>query len=202
MKFGGNVYSNFSNAIESKDFDYKRDVLLDEIARLIETDKSAVILILKDAGYKVDTKTSKKEVIKKVSHALHNNKQFQLDVAKEIVKENSHTDFSNAEGKFKEWFSNLGNKNNDGGGSAGGAGGGASKVGGDPISAIAGAIGAIFQFGASSKNKKSEEEKTKQELYNKLLGDNEKTNWLPIIIIGGVLVIGAIVTVIVLRNKR
>ena len=194
MKFGGNVYSNFSNASGSKDFDYKRDVLLDEIARLIETDRSAVILILKDAGYKVDTKSSKKEVIKKVSHALHNNKQFQLDISKEIVKANNHAEFSNADGKTKEWFSGLfssggSSSNSGGGGSASGAGAGAGGV----VGAIAGAVGSVFDFGKSNNDKKAEEERTKQTLYNKLLGDNEKTNWLPIIVISGILIIGGII---------
>lgn len=187
MKFGGSFYSNFSNANGSKNMDYAKDVLLDEIARLIELDRANVILILKDSGYKLPKNATKKQVIDTVVTALYSKPQFQIDAAKLIVSSNAG-EYSNAGGGAEP--------------SASGAGQGAGKVTiSDPVGAIAGAIGAIFQLGAASKNQKAEEERSKQELYNKLLGDDQKTDWVPIVVIGSVFIIGAIAMIFTLRSN-
>jgi hypothetical protein len=195
MKYGGNFYGNFSNANGSQNKDYTKDVILDEVARLIELDRPSIIAILRESGYKLDPKASKKEVINYTVRALYNKPQFRNDVSALIVK--SNTDFSNANG---EWFQGLFGKGDTStpsteGGAGAGAGAGAA-------SAIAGAIGAIFTFGTANKNQKAEEERTRQEMYAKLLGNEEKTNWTPIVVVGGVLLLGGVVAFLTLRNKN
>ena len=62
-------------------------------------------------------------------------------------------------------------------------------------------VGSIAQFGSSGKELKAEELKTKSKMYEKIFGKEEKTNWLPIAVIGGVLLIGALVVWRVTANK-
>lgn len=73
---------------------------------------------------------------------------------------------------------------------------------GDWIKVIGGAIDSGFKFGQSANELKGEKEKTKQTIYNKLFGDGEKTNWLPIIALTGVLAIGGIVVYMVLKSRQ
>lgn len=236
MKFGGSFNSNWSNAIGSKNTDLQRDLILDEVGRLIETDRPAVISALKDSGYTISPSASKKEVINKTVSALYRSKQFKLDVAKAIVKNDTQSSFAGADGNLLDKAKGLmssggGAKGSSGGGggdfwdkikdslggigsgsSGSGSGGGTASGGlastagagasGGIAGAIAGAIGAIFTFGASRQNRKAEEERAKQELYNKLLTDKEQTNWIPVIVIGGVILIGGIVAFFALRNNK
>lgn len=187
MKFGGSFNKNWSSANGSGNTDFQKDVILDEVSRLIELDRPVVISALKDAGYKVSPKANKKEVIDKTVSALYRSNQFRHDISQAIVSVNDPK-HSNATGL------------------ASGAGAGAGKVGssagGGVVGAVAGAISSIFSFGASRQNAKAEEERTRQEMYDKLLTENEKTNYLPYIIIGGVLIIGGIVAFFALRNKK
>ena len=192
MKFGGSFNKNWSSANGSGNTDFQKDVILDEVSRLIELDRPVVISALKDAGYSISPKAKKKEVIDKTVSALYRSNQFRHDIAKAIVSANDPK-YANA------------------GGSASGAGAGAGKVGGgiDPVTAIANAsaqLFGIFSSGFASRQEKlrlqQEQERTKQEMYDKLLTENEKTNYLPYIIIGGVLIIGGIVAFFALRNKK
>jgi len=79
-----------------------------------------------------------------------------------------------------------------GGGEGGGEGGGAAA---GIVSSVAGMIGSISQWGASKNQLKAEEAKSKGLMYEKIFGarQNKKTNWLPIVAIAGVLLIGGIV---------
>ena len=204
MKFGGDFVSNFSSANGSNNLDYKKDVILDEVARLIEFEKATVISVLKDSGYKLSPNSSKKQVIDATIKALYNSPQFQKDIATEIVKSNGSS-FSNANGEWRDKL--FGGRTNSqtgtsGGAGASGAGSGAGKIGADPISAIAGAIGSIFSFASASKNKKAEEERTRQAMYDKLLGGGSEKNWVPVVVVSGVLLVGGIVTFFALRNKK
>ena len=79
--------------------------------------------------------------------------------------------------------------------------GGAKGGGADPISAISNAVSSIFNFATSSKNLKSEEAKAKAAMYSKIFGKEQKRNWMPIIIISGVLLIGGVVAYMSLKKK-
>lgn len=199
MKYGGSFTKNFSSANGSNNKDYQKDVLLDEIARLIEFNKPVVISILKDSGHSISPKSSKKQVVDHVVKALYNSQQFRTDIAKEIAKANQH-EFANAIGDWKIFNSGDSAQPT---GSASGAGQGAGQSGGKGgmVTAIAGAIGSIFTFGSASKNQKAEEERTRQAMYDKLLNVGEEKNWMPIIVVSGILVIGGIVAYFALRKK-
>lgn len=203
MKFGGSFNKNWANASGSGNQDFQRDVLLDEIARVIELDRPKIISLLKESGYAISPKASKKEVIDKTVSALFRSNQFKADVTKLIVQTNIPK-YSNADGEFLDKIKGFFNKDKGGRidemprGSASGAGAGASGT----VGAIASAIGSIFNFATTSKQQKIQEQQAKQELYNKLLTENDnKTNWTPIIIVGSVLVIGTIVVFFAMRNK-
>jgi hypothetical protein len=168
MKFGGSFDKNWSSADGSGNIDYKKDVLLDEIARMIELDKPTVVSLLKESGYSISPKASKKETINKVVDALYQSKQFRSDVSRSIEK--------------------------------------ATQKNSNVVGAIAGtvlvAVASIFGFAKSNKEAKTEKERTRQQLYDKLLTNNEQRNWIPVIVIGSVLLIGGIAAFFALRNKK
>lgn len=187
MKFGGSFSKNWSSANGSGNTDFQKDVILDEVSRLIELDRPLVISALKESGYKISPKAKKKEVIDKTVSALYRSNQFRHDISKAIVSVNDP----------KQLNANGVESGSQAAASTAGSGAAAGVVG-----AVAGAISSIFQFGSSRQNAKAEEERTRQEIYDKLLTENEKTNYLPYIIIGGVLIIGGIVAFFALRNKK
>ena len=62
-------------------------------------------------------------------------------------------------------------------------------------------IGSIGQFGAAKNDLKAEELRTKSKMYEKIFGGDKKTNWLPIVAIGGVFLIAALVVWKTTSNK-
>jgi len=81
MKFGGTFQGNFMNATGSQSKDYAKQVLLDEVARLIEFNKQSVISALNDSGHKVSPDASKKTVIDHTAKALYENSDFRNIIA-------------------------------------------------------------------------------------------------------------------------
>lgn len=67
------------------------------------------------------------------------------------------------------------------------------------IGAVAGAIDGAFSWGAAKKRGKANEEQQKQELYEDIFTDKKKSR-LPLYIVGGVLLVGGIVTFIALKK--
>lgn len=80
----------------------------------------------------------------------------------------------------------------------GGSGGGGAA---GWIKLIGGAITSVADYGKSTNDLKTEQEKTKQTMYNKLFGSDNKTNWLPIVAVTGILVIGGIVMYLSLKSR-
>lgn len=77
-----------------------------------------------------------------------------------------------------------------------------SNAGGIVVGAVSETLGQVFGMINSSQDRKAQEEADKRALQMQLLeGDEKKTNWLPIVIIGGVLVIGGMVAYITLKKK-
>ena len=54
-------------------------------------------------------------------------------------------------------------------------------------------IGSIGKWGSSANDLKAEELRTKSKMYEKIFGGQQKRNWMPIIVVSGVLLIGAMV---------
>lgn len=178
MRFNGNVIENLQAAAKSKDKYLIKDIIIDEMSNIIDSNPDRMIKALRESKVDVSDNVSKQKLIKLASRNLHNNRIFQKNLAVIIVKKGNATphDFSSSNGKGTE------------GASSGGSGGG-----GNIISSIADMVGSISQWGASSKDLKAEEQRSKNAMYEKIFGGKKKTNWLPIVVIAGVLVIGGIV---------
>tara|TARA_R110000787_G_scaffold44415_8_gene109029 strand:- start:543 stop:899 length:357 start_codon:yes stop_codon:yes gene_type:complete len=67
------------------------------------------------------------------------------------------------------------------------------------VGAIIGSVDAAFGVGTAKKRAKIEEERYRQELIGELF-EEKKTNFTPIYIIGGVLLVGGIVTYFALKE--
>ena len=200
MIYGGDLMSNFSGGAMSKDVSMTKDIVISTIYHLIDKNPKELITSLKASNVAVSVNPTKKELINKSIDALYFNEKFQQEISKYIASTSSK--FSNSDGGFMEKISGL-----FGGGGGGSTSGGTSApeitVGADPVSAIAGAIGSIFSFAGVKAEAKAQAEADKNRLISGLLADDDKkTNWLPIVIIGGVLVLGGIVAVITLKSKK
>ena len=72
------------------------------------------------------------------------------------------------------------------------------------IGAIVGLIDAGFQWGTASKKAKTAEEIAKAKIYADLFSKDKKKNknyWIPIVVVGGVLLVGGIVIYFALKEK-
>ena len=201
MIYGGNMMSNFSGGILSNDKDMTKDVVLSEVHKILDKSPEVLIETLNSSGQAVSKNVSKKDLVHLTVENLYENPKFRENISALIIAGNE-TNYNNADGavmdKLKAFFSK------GGGGADAGSGGSAPKVtvGADPISAIAGAIGSIFSFAQSGKDRKAAKEADKRKLQMSLLAeDDKKTNWLPIVLIGGILLIGGAVAYVSLKNK-
>jgi hypothetical protein len=223
MRYLGDFKSNFSNAIGSKDEKLTRDLLLDKYSYLIRNYPTEVAQALVDSGEKVSNPNDKKELIKKVSKAIVNNRQFQKAISVLVVKYSTpkiqpyanYSDNPDAKGStfadsIMGLFANKGGEGkavaeglaNTGKRTAEGAGGGG--VWGGIVGAVAGVTESVFSWKSSQERRKATEIQAKSAMYEKVFGKNEKSNkWiLPTVIVGGVLIIGGIVVYLTLRNKK
>jgi hypothetical protein len=76
-----------------------------------------------------------------------------------------------------------------------------SNSAGAIVGAVGQSISSVFGFATEKQRLKTEQEQSKQKLYEKLLG-GKKTNYMPIIVVGGVLIIGAIVLIFTLKQPK
>jgi hypothetical protein len=200
MIYGGNMMSNFSGGVLSKDRDMTKDVVLSEIHKILDKSPEVLIEALNSSGQAVSKNVSKKDLVHLTVENLYENPKFRDNISALII-EGNETNYNNADGaimdKLKGFFSKGGADDSSGGASAPKV-----TVGADPISAIAGAIGSIFSFAQSGKDRKAAKESDKRKLQMSLLADDDKkTNWLPIVLIGGILLIGGAVAYVSLKNK-
>jgi len=204
MIYGGNMMSNFSGGVLSKDRDMTKDVVLSEIHKILDKSPEVLIETLNSSGQAVSKNVSKKDLVHLTVENLYENPKFRDNISALII-EGNETNYNNldGDGSFMNKLQGLFNKGG-GGADASSGGGSAPKVtvGADPISAIAGAIGSIFSFAQSGKDRKAAKESDKRKLQMSLLADDDKkTNWLPIVLIGGILLIGGAVAYVSLKNK-
>tara|TARA_R110000823_G_scaffold141854_1_gene271614 strand:- start:386 stop:1078 length:693 start_codon:yes stop_codon:yes gene_type:complete len=230
MRFGGNFIQNITQAHKSKDKSLQKDILFDELAQLIENYPLVLIGALQESGCDICQGASKKKLIDATVDNLSYNPSFRnkiplLIVAsksgalKKAISQAKKEGFSSADGKVKDFFGNIWGKvkgafggggtamgdggsnvlENVGDGAKEGAGGG---IWGVVIGTIGGVTESIFDWKTSKTNQEIANEQAKMSLYEKLLGGaGGKTNWMPIVVVGGVLLIGAIVVAVVLKNK-
>jgi len=197
--------SNFAGSVKYGDSEMAKGVILSRLSKLIEKEPKTVIKSLRDSGVKVSDNASKIDLIDKSVEALYDNKRFRVEVSSDLLK--SSEQYSNSSGSFD--FSSISNLFGGGDGTDPASigvdtalkvgGGGAS---GGIVGAIAGAVDSIFGTVGKFKDAKNQKEADKRALQLQLLADEKKkTNWLPVIIISGVLLIGGVVAFVSLRNK-
>ena len=177
-----------------------KDVVLSEIHKILDKSPEVLIEALNSSGQAVSKNVSKKDLVHLTVENLYENPKFRDNISALII-EGNETNYNNADGaimdKLKGFFSKGGADDSSGGASAPKV-----TVGADPISAIAGAIGSIFSFAQSGQDRKAAKESDKRKLQMSLLADDDKkTNWLPIVLIGGILLIGGAVAYVSLKNK-
>ena len=184
MRFQGNSIDNLIAAAKSKDEILVRDLIVDEMANAIQNNPKEMIKTLRNSNVRISDNASLEKLVDVASYNLHNNLIFQKNLAVSINNKylaNSET-YANGEGE---------------GEGEGEGGGGAGNI----VSSIASMIGSIGQFGASKNDLKAEELRTKSKMYEKIFGGDKKTNWMPIVAIGGVFLIAALVVWKTTSNK-
>ena len=177
MRYHANILENITNAYRSKDRELLRDIVFDEIATIIKENPKAIIEALKASNVTISDNADTKTLINYVAYAIVNNPMFQKNVAVVLAAQN--------EGRqpAREEFLN----------SKGGEASGGGKGGGSAISSIANAVSSIFNFATATQNLKSTEQQAKAVMYEKIFGQKKRINWLPIVAVAGVLLIGGIV---------
>jgi hypothetical protein len=207
MIYGGNMMSNFSGAVLSNDKEMTKDVVLSEVHKILDKSPEVLIEALNKSGQAISKNASKKELVHLTVENLYDNPKFRENISALIISGNE-TNYNNADGdimdKFKGLFSKGNSDGTDGSSIAIDAG---SKIGGGAssggvVGAIAGAIDSVFGTVGKFKDAKNQKEADKRKLQMSLLSDDsKKTNWLPIVLIGGVLLIGGAVAYISLKEK-
>jgi len=192
MRYQGNIIENLHSAAMSNDKVLLKDLILDKTAELIQANPKAIIKALKMSNVKVSDSATKAQLISIAVDNIYQNRIFQKNLAVTIAENGIAQNAAYSNFNLKEFFGKLGGGGggtpSEGGGGSGGGGGGSA------VSAIADMIGSISQWGASKNQLKAEEAKSKSLMYQKIFGDKEKkTNWLPVVAIAGVLLIGGIV---------
>jgi hypothetical protein len=191
MRYHANIRENIINAVRANDKALAREIVLDEIVTLIEESPNELAEALRKSKVTVSTPLTKEELIDKSAYALINNPIFQKNIAVVFAAQEENRT------PAREEFASFGKNKDKGGGSKEGGGGG-----GGAVSSIADAVSSVFGFATATQNLKSEEEKAKAAMYSKIFGKEKKRNWMPIVVIGGVLLIGALVVWRVTARKK
>ncbi len=215
MRYGGNFMTNFSSAEGAGDKKLQRDMFFDEVAFMIKTYPNIVAGALKNSGVEIQDGFTMRELIKKTVRALYRNEKFRYEFANLIVAvytgamantialvqhQNSSQQYSNSAGSLDsgQQVSNAINTTASSTGS--GASGG---IVGLIIGAVVGITTSSLNYASAKKLADAEEEKAQAMIISKLLGNNEKgINWIPIIILGGVLLIGGIAVYFTLKKTK
>jgi len=203
MRYQGNIIQNLDSAAKSRDKALLKDLILDKLSELIQTNPKAIIKALRLSNVKVSNNASKEELINKSVDNLYSNRLFQKNIAVTFVANGiaDNSAYANSTGQGFDLSALLGGGGGGGAAASSGGGGAAASSGGGGaaaagiVSAVSGMVGSISQWGASKNQLKAEEAKSKGLMYEKIFGarQNKKTNWLPIVAIAGVLLIGGIV---------
>ncbi|MEI7962040.1 MAG: hypothetical protein WCI04_06925 [archaeon] len=182
-------YMSFAGAYKAKDNEITKDLIFNELGWLIAKKKKEVLAMLKEIGIKIGKRPSDTEIVKVIIDNKEN-RRLHIGIAYLITEKNK-----GLESSFlgDEKFSNAVDPK--------------VTVGSDPVSAIAGAIGSVFSFATSFKDadtqKKVENSKLMQSVMaykTAQLGAGSGSN-TTLYVIGGVLVVGAIIAGVYFYSK-
>jgi len=173
-----------------------RKLILKKIAALIKKNPTSVARALSRSNVFVES-IDKKNLADLSAYNIVNNPLFKRNIAIVIAESELRKDEFSSFGKKvdnKEMSVESGKKIIKG-----------AASGAEPITiiigAIVGTIDAAFSWASSGKKAKISEEQARAELYEDLFTDEKKKgNWIPIAIVGGVLLVGGIVTYFALRK--
>jgi len=164
-----NIAQNILSAEKSNDQPLVREMVIDEIVTALKDRPVLVVSAMRESNIHVPQDITNKEIADKLAYALTFNDEFKSKIPN-IISEQSKQKIA-----AREEFSNV-----------------------DPVItpivvAVGGAITGAFKQAEKKKDLEAQQEATKQVIYSKLLGEKKKTNWIPILVVSGVLLIGAIV---------
>ena len=215
MRSRASSVENLIRAYKAQDKELYRKFLVNDIVLMIEENPQMLINAMKESDIKVSENPSKKELVDKSAYALFNNRIFVKNLLRSIVILDANNYDSRNEflgvtadgGAANDFFGNIGASlsgmfSSDTAGEAAGEAAGAGSVTGI-VDSLASLTDSVFGFATSRNQLKAEEEKAKAEMYNSVLSQNQpKTNWMPIVIVSGVLLIGGLVAWRVLGSKK
>ena len=177
----------------------KKDVVR-TISKLIEHYPNTIADTLKKSGTFIEKPFTKKELIDKTAHELAHNFMFQQNIAEVIANYevlNTVNSYNNATGKVDKGKLLVESGKTVGKSTAGGAQSGG--LFGAIAGAVVGLVSSGFKWGSAKKEAQISEEEYKQQLYGELF-KKKKTNWIPIAIVGSVLIVAGIATYIALKK--
>lgn len=173
MIYGGDLMSNFNGAILSKDSEMTKDILLSEIHKLLDGRPDVLIEALNKSNIATSKSISKRDLIHKVVDALYENERFRVEISKSILSQ-----YSNVEGDTEGRSAN------------------------EILGAMGGIFGSIAGAITGNVDRKAQQEADRNQLKLALLQElSPKTNWTPILLITGVLILGGVVAFIALKQK-
>lgn len=179
MRYADNFLLNANNAIKTGNYDLQKDLVFSEVADLIAVHPDKVIDALKESGVEVPIGISTRSLIKKTVKNLYENESFQKELAVLIgqyVQTKSPQQFSN--------FTDL------------------SWVG-DIANMIEGIANPIIEAEYTDERIKEQQAQAEAQITAQVLIEQEKRKKIiPLVIIGGTLLIGGIVLFFALRNKK
>lgn len=179
-------------------------VALRKIGRLIKFHPLYVASALKHSDVFIENPYNKRELVDKVAENLATNRKFIKNIGLVVAL--------NEAGRLNELdqngFSNIGGRYNVDTGEqlleTGKKIGSGAASGKDPITviigAVVGAIDATFSWLGAKKKSEIDKERYKRELISEIY-EKPKTNWTPILIVGGVLIVAAVVTFYTLKEE-
>ena len=201
----------YSNATGLTDKQFMTNVYLSELATLIKDEPQKIISALKKSDLPVSKNPTRRELTNTLVDGMFQSPQLRNQITNLLAAENAQLK-SKALKRYTDTYSgttgglsgnpstsaNLQNTANnllEGGAAGAQAGGPVTAV----VGVLAGLTESIFDWKASENNAEVESNKYKLEILNKISGGDKK-NYVPLIIIGGVLLVGTVVLIFALRK--
>lgn len=194
MRYPRNTFlEHYSNANGTNDKAFQRDLILDEIAFAIKNNPNQVIKALRKSKINIKNNANYSTIVSKVIDNIYQNHQLKKEITQIIALQNS--DFSSFD-KLDQLKTSAKTT-----GSATASGASSGGVAGGIIGAIGGITQSVFDWKTAETEAETEKLKAKTALMDKIMGGNSKRKWLPIVIVGGVLLIGGVILYFTLKKK-
>jgi hypothetical protein len=179
VRYADNFLINATQALKTGNKDVQKDMIFSEVASLIAEHPDKVIVALKESGVEVPTGIETRSLIKLTVKNLFENKSFQKELAvliSQYVLIKTPQEYSNV--TALDWIGDIANM-------------------------IEGVATPIIEAEYTDERIKEAQAQAEAQITAQVLLEREKRKkMLPLMIIGGTLLIGGIVLFFALRNKR